>query len=289
MSDNDQYDGQQFQTLFSGDEDDVDSDSVLELARVGPLTFHLKCPPDIGTLFAHKVWSGSIYMSEFLTIQSELRWQSPGSELVTLIGKDIIELGAGTGLPSLTASALGCAKCVITDYPNDEVLNALKETVEHNRRLLLQERSKLLENIQIYHSNVKADPLIQVIGHCWGNDISDLIESDRGREIDEGADMRGTQALFDVALLSECIWLHREHESLAKSVAALLKPGGIAIFTYAHHIPGKEDDDDFYFTICKEKYGLSVVYSEQKSMPYMWDTQKSITIFLKALRKPNTL
>jgi hypothetical protein len=45
---------------------------------------------------------------------------------------------------------------------------------------------------------------------------------------------------FDVAMLSECLSMHRTCFALAKSVYNLLHPeSGISILTYTQHIPGK--------------------------------------------------
>ena len=43
---------------------------------------------------------------------------------------------------------------------------------------------------------------------------------------------------YDVAIASECLWCHDQHENLLASIAAVLKPGGIALVTFSHHVPG---------------------------------------------------
>ena len=43
-----------------------------------------------------------------------------------------LELGAGAGLPSLTAASNGARRVVITDYPEDELLETLQWNVHEN-------------------------------------------------------------------------------------------------------------------------------------------------------------
>lgn len=42
--------------------------------------------------------------------------------------KNVLELGAGAGLPSLVAAVLGAQKVVVTDYPDADLIS----NIEHN-------------------------------------------------------------------------------------------------------------------------------------------------------------
>lgn len=56
--------------------------------------------------------------------------------------KSTLELGAGTGLPSLVGSLLGSSKGVITDYPSPDILETLKRSIVHlNHQLISDQRS----------------------------------------------------------------------------------------------------------------------------------------------------
>jgi hypothetical protein len=84
--------------------------------------------------------------------------------------------------------------------------------------------------------------------------------------------------------------MHSTHESLAASVDNLLHPvHGLAILTYAHHIPGKEKEDDAFFTLCEAQYGFVVEHVETRSMSYMWDSTKSIDVMLMVIRRPGAV
>lgn len=46
----------------------------------------------------------------------------------------VCELGAGTGLPSLVCARLGARKVVVTDYPDEGILNTLRENAQGEAR-----------------------------------------------------------------------------------------------------------------------------------------------------------
>ncbi|KAK1315376.1 hypothetical protein QJS10_CPA06g01128 [Acorus calamus] len=66
------------------------------------------------------LWESSLYLSEWLTTQTHL----------TLVGKTIVELGAGTGFPGLTAAMIGSNRVILTDV--EPLLPGLRKNVESN-------------------------------------------------------------------------------------------------------------------------------------------------------------
>merc|ERR1719232_940596 len=132
----------------------------------------------------------------------------------------------------------------------------------------------------IEKDRVDGEKRVSVLGYQWGMDISPL------RQAIERNKSSSTNELFDVAILSECLWLHEEHENLSRSINNLLCSGGIALVTYSHHIPGKEKQDDAFFLLCKETYGMETELIGKRELEYMWDSTKTMTVYLKILRKP---
>lgn len=55
--------------------------------------------------------------------------------------KNTLELGAGTGLPSLIGGLLGSSKGVITDYPSPDILETLKRNILHLNHQLIPNQS----------------------------------------------------------------------------------------------------------------------------------------------------
>jgi len=253
-----------FGNLFDDADDvavtDQDGDEATQEVTIAQHTYRLQTPPDVGTLFAHQVWSGSKFLADFLASHAEEYVQ----------GKRTVEFGAGTALPSLVALSAGSQLSVITDYPDETVLQAIKETVGYN---WISCGEPLLGRVA-------------VVGHEWGTDTDAVFQAasktlgttstDRDNESD---DLR-----FNLAIFSECLWMHRTHAALAQSLSQLLSQESYAIATYAHHVPGCEEKDDAFFSLCKD-YNFFVVHEESQEMAYMWDSGKTTVVHLKILRR----
>jgi nicotinamide N-methyltransferase len=68
----------------------------------------------------HHLWFGGRIISEYL--------ESSSSSLIQ--GKYTLELGAGAGLPSLVAAIKGAATVVVTDYPDPELIDNLRQNIQ---------------------------------------------------------------------------------------------------------------------------------------------------------------
>lgn len=227
-----------------GDEDNDTKESLFTEVSIGPnlTTFRVRLPPNKNALFAHEIWSGSKFLCDYILENPD--W---------VCNKSTIELGAGTALPSLAALRNGSRLSFITDYPDPDLLQAIRETVGFNWNLGWTDR-------------------VVVRGHEWGTSVESLLCC---------SSPWGGEKFFDVAFLSECLWNHACHPQLARSLDQLLHPQrGVAFVTYAHHIPGLETRDDHFFTWCQQHYGFRSFWIGEKLLPYMWDPNKSITVYL---------
>lgn len=246
----------EYSNLFAECDDGVENSPATEEVSVGPYTFLLRQPPDVGTLFAHRVWSGSKLLAEFLVSRSA----------IYCADKRTIEFGAGTALPSLVAAAANSKFSVITDYPDESVLQCLRETVGYNWEVCQRPAGK-----------------IAVVGHEWGTSIDGISEA--VQRLDGADAARAVCPAFDVAFLSECLWMHRCHAALVQSLDRVLHPDtGRAIVTYAHHVPGMEKADDAFFLLAKNA-GWVVVERQEHDVEYMWDKDKRITEYLCVLAR----
>jgi nicotinamide N-methyltransferase len=241
------------------DPSDRDGTTTTEEVTIAGLQYRLRSPPDVGTLFAHRVWSGSKFLAEFLASHADLYVKN----------KRTVELGAGTALPSLVALTHGSQLSVITDYPDEGVLQAIKETVGLNWESC-------------------GEPLgrVAVAGHEWGTGMKGVAEA--VEQISCSDEQKEEGISFDLAILSECLWMHRAHGALVQSLSKLLHPEqSFAIATYAHHVPGCEEQDDAFFHLCKQN-GFDIVHEESQEMPYMWDSSKTIVVHLKVMCRAQT-
>ena len=257
--------------IFASPESSVDEDNTGEWlvhVVIAGRSYALQQPPDKGTLFAHQVWSGSKLMARYIAEEDLARH------------KTTIEFGAGTALPSLVALATGSKHSIITDYPDEEMLQAIRETVGHNW-------------------SVCGTPIdrVKVVGHEWGKGVEDIRQAVRTLERshahpptskdEEEHNTAHHDYCFDIAFLSECLWMHKTHGVLAESLDKVLHPDhGMAILTYAHHIPGCEEQDDAFFQLCYDMYGFTTEHIRTEALDYMWDESKTIDVHLKVMRRP---
>ena len=140
-------------------------------------------PAEVFGLFAHRQWRAGMLMADALfTGAFDVR------------DRAVVELGAGTALPSLTAAICGGARCVAaTDYDNDTLLAALR----HNTRRNLE-------------SNGAHAPFV-AMGQTWGHSCEDVLDW-----------LPRSSARYDAVLLADCMWDQFSHDDLLKTVSSLL-------------------------------------------------------------------
>jgi len=114
--------------------------------------------------------------------------------------RNIVELGAGGGLPGIVTALNGANTVVLTDYPDSALLENLQLNV--NRNLSRSPGSKVF-----------------VKGYVWGKPVTHMLEV-----------LPDKSAGFDVILMSDLIFNHSQHDALLRSCALLLA-------TVAHHPP----------------------------------------------------
>jgi EEF1A N-terminal glycine/lysine methyltransferase len=161
----------------------------------------------------------------------------------------MIEFGAAAGLPSITAAKLGAALVCSTDFPSPTVLQTLQRNISINN----------------------VDEKVIVKSHIWGESVQPLLEANG-------------QQKFDIALAAECLWRHESHNVLLRSILSVLKPKGLLIITYSHHIPGLENDDDHFIRACQDA-GMLVVERSTIAGKHMW-SDRMVDIFIVVLQQP---
>ena len=90
------------------------------------------------SLWGHMLWNAGKYLANYFDSFPEL-----------CKGKRVIEFGAGLALPSMICHLQGAKSVLCTDYPEDALLNNIREIVESN----------------------KCD--IRVKGYLWGTEINE--------------------------------------------------------------------------------------------------------------------
>lgn len=114
-------------------------------------------------LFVDDIWPGSLLLTEYLLAHPFL-----------CRDRNILEISAGAALPSLVASKLFPKSLVVTDFPQEDVLENIQELFQQNR----------IQN-----------PSYQILGHQWGEDVTRLLDT-----------LPHKDTLFDLIILSEVLW-----------------------------------------------------------------------------------
>jgi predicted nicotinamide N-methyase len=169
-------------------------------------------------LFGHYLWNASLLLAEFIeggTLGLEILDSDPpvlkslsGSQnaperlypplsTFNVMSKHVLELGAGTALPSLLSSLLGASEVQVTDYPAPDIISNLKKVVKTNAIAI--------------NSPLGIVSPIFVTGHEWG-DLSTPFALEN-------------QAKYDRVFVCDCLWMPWQHGNLRQSIAWCLKGG----------------------------------------------------------------
>ncbi|KAL4076593.1 putative methyltransferase-domain-containing protein [Scleroderma yunnanense] len=173
-------------------------------------------------LWGHHLWNAAIALARYLEMNQNL-----------VQDKFVLELGAGGGLPGIVSAQIGAAKVVLTDYPDNELLENLRFNIDHNISL---------------ENRVRAD----VQGYIWGQSVDHLL--------DALPPNHGPGRAFDLIILSDLVFNHSQHDALLKSCelcltshtlllesSAMDHPAPSMLVFYTHHRPHLAHRDLTFF------------------------------------------
>ncbi|KAF5369256.1 hypothetical protein D9758_002632 [Tetrapyrgos nigripes] len=161
-----------------------------EIISYGPLRLSVAAKEGkANTLLADHLFSPSLFLAERIE-----------RGLLPVHRKTVIELGAGCALPSLLMSTIteSPSLILVTDYPDDSILNNLKANVERNASLTSPECH------------------VSWMGYEWGTDTTSLLKL-----LPAGS----SEAGYDVVILSDLLHFHSSHDSIIESMKLLLSKG----------------------------------------------------------------
>ncbi|KAI5478429.1 putative nicotinamide N-methyltransferase [Pseudohyphozyma bogoriensis] len=157
----------------------------------------------VGLVSGHPLWGHILYpaaiaMSRFLELHSSalLRGDRQAESKGKSRAKNVLELGAGGGLPGLVAALEGAANVVISDFPDPSLVNNLAKNVK--------------VNVTSAGSPSVANTVAE--GYTWGSSPSTLLSH------------LPTGEAFDLILLSDLVFNHSQHSALLDSCLACLSP-----------------------------------------------------------------
>ncbi|CAA7264284.1 unnamed protein product [Cyclocybe aegerita] len=220
------------------------------IIRYGPLVLTL-APKEgkANTLLADHLFSPALFLAERIE-----------RGLLDLGGATVIELGAGSALPSLLLSTQPNPPTliVVTDYPDEGILGNLKQNVERNR------------------SSVADGCRVECRGYEWGTDHSGLLQLSK---------------TYDVVILSDLLHFLTSHDVLVSSIEALLAmKRGAKVYVGA----GKYTHTDVCDNFLEKGRMAGLVFEEitvpSEEMKWMGQLEvPSLDAEALALRKANSL
>ncbi|ODV98281.1 hypothetical protein PACTADRAFT_36771 [Pachysolen tannophilus NRRL Y-2460] len=167
-------------------------------------------------LWGHLLWNAGIYTANYLDEHAE-----------TLVkGKNVLELGAGSALPSLICGLNDAKKVVATDYPEPELISNIDYNIKNCPGL--NERQNVI-----------------VKGYIWGNDYEPFTS-----EI-------GKDEKFDLIILADLVFNHTEHLKLLETCKKNISANGCCFVVFSPHRPKLIHADLDFFEKAKE-FGFRV-------------------------------
>jgi nicotinamide N-methyltransferase len=161
-------------------------------------------------LFSHYLWNASLLLAEIIEagtvdgahLSPELGTVlSPGAlteQDFDIRSKATLELGAGTGLPSMLSALLGASEVVVVDYPTPVVIDTLRKNIAFNCQPAFSPAATVAASVR-------------VDGHAWGELETPFAVENKGK--------------FDRILVCDCLWMPYQHANLHRSIAHFMKDG----------------------------------------------------------------
>jgi len=176
----------------------------------------------VGThpLWGHYLWNAALALASFLDSNRHL-----------FVDRNVLELGAGGGLPSIVTVKDGARKVVVTDYPDANLM----ENLAHNVDVNLEEEERRRVDVQ---------------GYVWGKPVHSLLEP---------LSLSSQSSGFDLIILSDLVFNHSQHDALLNTCESVISAGSTSasdacvLVFFTHHKPHLAHRDMQFFTKAKER------------------------------------
>jgi len=135
------------------------------------------------------------------------------------VDRNVLELGAGGGLPSIVTVKNGARKVITTDYPDANLI----ENLAHNVAVNLEEEERRRVDVQ---------------GYVWGKPVHPLLEPLSSLPYSRSSKK------FDLVILSDLIFNHSQHDALLNTCESAISAGTSRQISESTTTTPDEDDDD---------------------------------------------
>ena len=142
--------------------------------------------------WAQRIWPAAQVLARYLDAHPAL-----------VVGRTVLEIGAGAALPSVMAALLGARAVVVSDYPDDNMLQNMRANLTAN--LPPEQRRRAV-----------------VVGYDWNHSARSLVSTLSGLQNSRrgGGDVGGAEG-FNLVLLSDLLY-ECEHALILRAVASSL-------------------------------------------------------------------
>lgn len=194
---------------------------------------------------AHHLWNGSRVAAQYFEAD-------PAG---TVKDRNVLELGAGAGLPSLVAAALGARRVVMTDFPDADILATMEKNIAECR--IIPPAAGEAEG-----GRTKADVIISK-GFVWGFDPQPLL-----------AELPASHPKFDVLILADLLFRHSEHGKLLDTIRDTMArdAGAKAYVFFTSYRPWLQHKDMAFFDLARERgFAVDKILERKMERPLFED------------------
>ncbi|KAJ9267743.1 putative nicotinamide N-methyltransferase Nnt1 [Paecilomyces variotii] len=179
-------------------------------------------------LYGDLLWNAGRTSADYL--------EERANELIE--GKDVLEIGAAAGVPSIVCAIKGARTVVMTDYPDPDLVDNMRQNASSSASLIPSQSS------------------LHVTGYKWGNPVDELLSY-----LPEGS------KAFDVLIMADVVYSHREHPNLVKTMQQTLKKTkeAVALVIFTPYQPWLLPKTEKFFPLAEEN-GFTVTKIFEKLM-----------------------
>ncbi|KAK7196089.1 putative methyltransferase/GDP dissociation inhibitor [Novymonas esmeraldas] len=241
------------------------------LVRLAPPPLEVRYRDKRHSLWGHKLWNAAKYLVKRMD-----------QRMIDVRGKAVLELGAGLGVPTLAAYRNGARLCVVTDYPDADLLDIIALNVEANcqpgdvdadvrHELETLARQQLAAGGSGGGGDVEAVPAAQVAAAVRTRCHVEPLLWGKKEHIEAVLQHTTGGAGYDVVLLSDILFNHVCNDDLADTLAAVLakNPRAAGYCVFSHHRAYKQLHDFEFFDKCVRR-GLHYEQLDEQDYPMMF-------------------
>ncbi|KAK5076974.1 hypothetical protein LTR64_005547 [Lithohypha guttulata] len=202
--------------------------------RHGEIKLGIPQHPDVEEgrkLFAHYLWNAGVVAADAIETASNDRRiddsedgkVSYNKEYWDMRGKDVLELGAGTALPSIISALSSARSVTISDHSsspaiiNDTIARNVKENL-HIKLVSSQTTDDTTNETSTPPQPPRTNTTISIHGLTWGDELFTS-----STQYGKPADPQPPKHSFDKIIIADCLWMPSQHANLVKTINSYLR------------------------------------------------------------------